>query len=123
MSYQKLFPHPPLKLGLTHQEASKLLLQYGPNATSDLKSNSILEFSKHFWSPVPWMLEITILLELFLEKHTEALVITLFLLLNAYLSFCQEFCANKALLLLKNKPKTQWPLNFLKSLFFYFKIR
>lgn len=102
-----LHPSSSSELGLTHEEANKRLLHYGLNAIKDSKSNPILGFLKHFWAPVPWMLEITIFLQLFLGKYTEALVIFLLLLFNSILSFFQEARANKALLLLKNQLKIQ----------------
>lgn len=107
MSYPTDPPLSPSKSGLTHQEANKRLLKYGPNATPDPKSNPIFILLKHFWAPVPWMLEIIILLQLYLGKYTEAIVIILLLAFNSFLSFFQESRANKALLLLKNQLKIQ----------------
>ena len=55
-----------------------------------------------FWAPIPWMLEVTIILEIMLHKYDEAVIIGALLLFNAVLSFNQESRANKALLLLRN---------------------
>ena len=54
-----------------------------------------------FWSPVPWMLEATLLLELVLGKYTQAVIIAVLLVLNAVLSFLQERRASNALQLLR----------------------
>jgi len=43
-----------------------------------------------FWSPIPWMLEAAILLELVLGKFVEAGIILVLLWFNAALGFFQE---------------------------------
>jgi len=73
--------------GLTSAEAAKRLKQYGSNAIPEAKRNLLLVFLKKFWAPVPWMLEITIILEIYLGKNTEAIVIGALLVFNAILSF------------------------------------
>lgn len=93
--------------GLTSVEAAKRLRQFGSNAIPEAKRNPLLLFLKKFWSPVPWMLEITVLLELYLGKNTEAIVIGALLVFNAILSFSQENHAQNALSLLRQKLTVQ----------------
>ncbi len=93
--------------GLTSAEAAKRLLQFGSNAIPETKRNPLLLFLKKFWAPVPWMLEITILLEIYLGKNTEAIVIGALLVFNAILSFSQENHAQNALALLRQKLTVQ----------------
>lgn len=83
--------------GLTSVEASKRLLQYGKNIVSEKKSSRLLIIAKKFWAPIPWMLEITIILQLVLHKYDEAIIIFILLIFNSALSFFQEGRANKAL--------------------------
>ncbi|HQT25948.1 MAG TPA: cation-transporting P-type ATPase, partial [Burkholderiales bacterium] len=92
-----------VKTGLSSAEARRLLLQYGANAIAEDHPNAWISFLKKFWAPVPWMLEITILLQLFLGKRDEAAVIVALLVFNAILSFVQESRANNALSLLKSR--------------------
>ena len=87
--------------GLTSVEASKRLLQYGKNIVSEKKSSRLLIIAKKFWAPIPWMLEITIILQLILNKYDEAIIIFVLLIFNSILSFYQEERANKALALLR----------------------
>jgi H+-transporting ATPase len=54
--------------GLSTQEAQLRLQQYGPNAVVEEKQHPIRIFLSKFWAPVPWMLEITVLLELYLSN-------------------------------------------------------
>lgn len=87
--------------GLSSSEASELLLKYGRNIVTEKQPQWFLVFAKKFWSPVPWMLEITIILQLILHKYNEAIIIFILLIFNSALSFFQEGRANKALALLR----------------------
>ncbi|WP_297376317.1 cation-transporting P-type ATPase, partial [Acidiferrobacter sp.] len=66
-------------VGLTEAEAQRRLAQYGPNAVIEVKQRIWLLFLRKFWAPVPWMLEITLALELILDKRPEAAIIGLLL--------------------------------------------
>lgn len=88
--------------GLSKTEAQRRLLQYGPNEVKEKHINRFFLFLFKFWAPVPWMLEITIIFQLILGKHDEAIIITALLLFNSLLSFFQEDRANKALALLRH---------------------
>lgn len=87
--------------GLSAQEAQERLRQYGSNVIPEERPHPFLLFLRKFWSPVPWMLEVTLLLELVLGKYTQAVIIAILLVLNAVLSFVQERRANNALQLLR----------------------
>ncbi len=87
--------------GLSSNEAQQRLLQYGPNLVEEKQQHPLVLLIKKFWAPVPWMLEITIILQCFLGKMNETLIMTALLIFNAVLSFFQEERANKALQLLK----------------------
>jgi H+-transporting ATPase len=69
--------------GLTSEEAQHRLQKYGFNTLPEEKHNSIAIFMHKFWAPVPWMLEIIILLELMLGNFAEAWVIGVLILFNA----------------------------------------
>jgi len=89
--------------GLTTQQAQEKLRQYGPNAVPEERPHPVLLFLHKLWSPVPWMLEVTLVLELALGKYTQGIIILALLLLNAVLSFLQEGRASKALALLRQR--------------------
>lgn len=93
--------------GLTSIEAQKHLQKYGLNALPEEKYNPFIAFLHKFWAPVPWILEIIILLEIFLGKFAEAWVIAILVLFNAILSFFQEGKAKNALRLLRNRLNIQ----------------
>ena len=56
-----------------------------------------------FWTPIPWMLEAAILLELMLGKFVEAGIIAVLLVFNAALGFFQEGRAQATLAALKSR--------------------
>ncbi len=89
------------KGGLSTREAQARLRQYGPNAVQEERPHPLLLFLHKCWSPVPWMLEVTLLLELVLGRYTQAVIIAILLVLNAVLSFTQERRASNALSLLR----------------------
>ena len=73
--------------GLSSNEAQQRLLQYGPNLVEEKQQHPLVLLIKKFWAPVPWMLEITIILQCFLGKMNETLIMTALLIFNAVLSF------------------------------------
>jgi H+-transporting ATPase len=89
--------------GLTTAEAEQRLREYGPNQVAAEKPHRLLLFLGKFWAPVPWMLEVTILLEVVLRRPMEALIISVLLIFNALLSFFEEDRAQNALALLRKR--------------------
>jgi H+-transporting ATPase len=89
--------------GLTTTEALARFKELGPNAIAEEKAHPLKNFLKRFWAPIPWLLEATIILQLFLHETVEAVVIGGLLVLNALLSLLQESRAQKALALLRQQ--------------------
>ena len=87
--------------GLTQAEAQKRLTQYGPNEIKEEKTNPILKFLTYFWGPIPWMIEIAVILSA-VVGHWEDFGIILFLLVcNAVVGFWEERQAGNAIDALK----------------------
>src|SRR5579859_6472051 len=82
--------------GLTTQQAEQLLSEYGPNAVAEEREHPLRNLGSKFWAPVPWMLEVAVVLEILLHKNIEAGVIAGLLVFNAALSFVQESHAQLA---------------------------
>ena len=99
--------HSGTPLGLSAAEAALRLKQHGANEVAEETSHPAAVLLRKFWSPVPWMLEVTVILQLVLGKPDEAAVIAVLLLVNAVLSFLQEGRANKALALLRQRLNIQ----------------
>ncbi len=96
-----------LPTGLSTAQAAQGLIQYGANELAQPRPHLLLALLGKFWSPVPWMLELAIVLQLLLGKRDEALVIALLLCMNALLGFLQEGRANAALALLQQRLNIQ----------------
>jgi H+-transporting ATPase len=92
-----------IPVGLSSAEAATRRRTFGPNAVVEDHVHPIRQVARHFWSPVPWMLEATIALQLAIGEHLEALMIATLLLLNVGLGVFQESRANAALALLKQR--------------------
>ncbi len=87
--------------GLSQAEAQKRLAQYGPNEIKEEKTNPILKLLTYFWGPIPWMIEIAVVLSA-VVGHWEDFGIILFLLVcNAVVGFWEERQAGNAIESLK----------------------
>ncbi len=89
--------------GLSTQEAAERLKKFGPNAIPKQKPHPIRAFLLKFWAPVPWMLEVTFILELALHRSVGAIIIALLLVGNAVLGFVEEGRAQAALEILRHR--------------------
>jgi len=77
-------------LGLTTDEARRRLQQDGTNAVIDVIEHPVRRALKKLWAPIPWMLEVAIVLSLLLGDYAQAGAVAVLLVFNAGLSFFQE---------------------------------
>ncbi len=89
--------------GLTSAEAQRRLHEYGANAVVDVVQRPFILALHKLWAPVPWMLEVTIVLQVILKDYVEAGIVGFLLLFNAALGFFQEGRAQGTLDALKSK--------------------
>jgi H+-transporting ATPase len=89
--------------GLTSDEAKSRLEKDGPNAMPDTSAHPFRNVLVKFWSPVPWLLEAAIVLQVVLHKDLEAAVIAGLLVFNAVLAYFQEGRAQATLRALKSR--------------------
>lgn len=89
--------------GLSAQEAARRLAELGSNSVPEEREHWLRPLAQHLWAPVPWMLEVTIALQIAVGKWTEALMITALLFFNVVISMIQKSRANSALELLKRR--------------------
>ena len=89
--------------GLSEDEVKQRLEKYGPNEITEKKLNPILKFLSYFWGPIPWMIEIAVILSALIQHWEDFWIIFALLLLNAVVGFWQEHKADNAIELLKQK--------------------
>ena len=89
--------------GLSQAEAQKRLIQYGPNEIEEKKSNLFLKFLTYFWGPIPWMIEVAVILSAVARHWPDFGIILLLLLANAIVGFWEEHQAGNAIAALKAK--------------------
>jgi len=89
--------------GLSTSEAHERLQNFGPNEISERKRNPVLKFLTYFWGPIPWMIEIAIILSAIIGRYEDFGVILALLFLNGIVGFWQERKAENAIELLKRR--------------------
>lgn len=89
--------------GLTTEEAQRRLSTVGANAVPDVVPGLGRRAVSKLWAPVPWMLEVAILLQFMLHEYVEASVIAVLLMFNAALGLLQEGRAQATLDALKSQ--------------------
>ncbi len=87
--------------GLSVAEAAKRLTQYGFNEIEEKKTNPFLKFLTYFWGPIPWMIEIAVILSGIVGHWPDFFIILLLLLANGVVGFWEEHKAAGAIAALK----------------------
>ncbi len=92
--------------GLSQAEAVKRLTQYGPNELAEHKTNPLLKFLSYFWGPIPWMIEVAVILSGAVGHWPDFFIILILLLANAVVGYTEERQADNAIDALKDKLAT-----------------
>ena len=93
--------------GLTEAEASKRLIKDGPNELPERKTNPLLKFLSYFWGPIPWMIEVAVILSGVVKHWPDFFIIFVLLMSNAVVGFWEEREAGNAIAALKAKLATK----------------
>jgi H+-transporting ATPase len=87
--------------GLTAVEAKKRLAKYGSNEIEEETTSSLRALLAYFWGPIPWMIEVAVILSAALGHWADFFIILLLLVANAGVGFSEEHQAGKAIAALK----------------------
>ena len=87
--------------GLSQAEATQRLVRFGPNEIVEKKANPLLKLLTYFWGPIPWMIEVAVVLSGVLRHWPDFFIILVLLLANATVGFTEEHSAGKAIDALK----------------------
>ncbi len=99
----ELGPQDVIPAGLTTAEASRRQREFGSNTVSEKEAPAWRLYLAKFWSPIPWLLEAAIVLQIGSGKYVEAAIVGGLLLFNATLGFIQEGRAGAVLAALKKR--------------------
>jgi len=89
--------------GLTSLEAERRLGEVGPNELTEKKRSPVLQLFSYFWGPIPWMIEVAMVLSALIGRWEDFFIIGALLALNAGVGFLQERKADRAVAALKKK--------------------
>ncbi|HUS99057.1 MAG TPA: plasma-membrane proton-efflux P-type ATPase [Candidatus Thermoplasmatota archaeon] len=91
------------KEGLSTSEVQKRIQQYGLNEIPEKKVNPVVKFLRYFWGPIPWMIEAAVVMSAIINHWEDFFIILTLLMINAVVGFWQEYKADNAIELLKQK--------------------
>lgn len=89
--------------GLSLAEATSRIARYGYNEIVEKKRNPLLEFVGRYWGPMPWLLEVAMLLSFLLGHSVEAIMIFALLSVNAVIGYRHARESQNAVSLLKKR--------------------
>lgn len=89
--------------GLSEIDAKERINKYGPNEIIEKKPSIILKFFKKFIGPIPFMLELAIIVSYILSKYPDMYIIFALLIFNSIVSFIEEYKADNSLQMLKKR--------------------
>jgi H+-transporting ATPase len=89
--------------GLGEAEAADRLKKNGRNEVASRKRNPVIEFLSRFWGPMPWLLELAIVLSVVLGHDLEAVIIAVLIMTNAIIGYLHSRSSMRSLELLKER--------------------
>jgi H+-transporting ATPase len=89
--------------GLTSSEADLRTRRFGLNEIPEKKINPLVDFLSRYWGPMPWLLELTIVLSYLIGHYLEVIIIFALLTINATIGFRHQKSSQRALALLKQR--------------------
>jgi H+-transporting ATPase len=88
--------------GLTTAEASQRIDRDGYNEIPEKKTNPLVKFLSYFWGPIPWMIEVAVILSAIVRHWPDFWIILVLLVVNAIVGFWEEWKADSAIAALKS---------------------
>jgi len=92
--------------GLSGAEADRRLAADGPNAIAEAKTHPLVMFLSYFWAPIPWLIEVALVLSLILQHWPDVIIIAVLLLMNGFVGFYEEHQAADTIAALKKSLAT-----------------
>jgi H+-transporting ATPase len=92
--------------GLPESEAQRRLGIFGFNEVAEKRSNPVWAFLLRYWGPMPWLLELAMVLSVVLKHYLEAGIIFSLLTSNTIIGQIQSRGSQRALIALKKRLAT-----------------
>ena len=89
--------------GLTSEQVQSRRERFGPNEIAEKRTSPLLVLLGYFWAPIPWMIEVALVLSLVVRHWTDAAVIGVLLGMNVAVAFAEEHQAANAIAALKQR--------------------
>ena len=89
--------------GLSDSEVQYRLGIFGFNEIAEKKENPVVELLRRYWGPMPWLLEVAIVLSIVLKHYLEAGIIFALLTINTVIGQIQSRGSQRALETLKER--------------------
>lgn len=93
--------------GLSSTEAKARLATYGANALTEKTNRPLRKLLGFFWGPIPWMIEAAAVLSALVGHWEDFGIICTMLVINGGVGFWQEYKADNAITLLKQRLATR----------------
>jgi len=89
--------------GLSSSDVGERLQRYDYNEIPEKKASPAVKFFGYFWGPIPWMIEVAVILSAVVQHWEDFSIIVALLFVNASVGFWQENKAENAIELLKKR--------------------
>lgn len=89
--------------GLSSDEAARRLAEVGPNELAEHRQSMLLTFMSYFWAPIPWMIEVALVLSAAARHWADTIIIGVLLVMNGVVAFWEEHQAANAVEALRSR--------------------
>ncbi len=89
--------------GISENEAQQRIQQWGYNEIKEEKKNPLLDFLSRYWGPVPWLLEIAMIISFAVSHYLEAIIIFVLITANAIIGYIHSRNSQKAVELIRGR--------------------
>ena len=89
--------------GISENEVKERISQIGYNEIKEEKKNPLLDFLSRYWGPIPWLLEIAMIISLAVSHYLEGIIIFVLITVNAIIGYMHSRNSQKAVELLRGR--------------------
>jgi len=89
--------------GISENEAKQRIQQIGYNEIKEEKKNPLLDFLSRYWGPIPWLLEIAMIISFAVSHYLEGIIIFVLITANAIIGYMHSRNSQKAVELIRGR--------------------